>query len=197
MRCATVQYSAVREEESSSPSLFDTDHLDCLPLSPYRMMLVISPSLSPVLSPLHLSSHLPSSLLFISLSFFSHLISSPIIFISPLTLSHSPSAQNLVWVEENSDSHHLSLYFTAAAEYLQESHSTYEGIFPNRKGVLQSVELKPGGSEILVTDFDKKEYVALMVKHCTEGRFGVQATAVREGILDILPESCLEMFSDR
>ena len=114
-----------------------------------------------------------------------------------LISSLSLPSQNLVWVEENSDSHHLSLFFTAAAEYLQESHSTYEGIFPYRNGVFKSVELKPGGSDVLVTDANKKEYVDLMVMHCTEGRFGVQASAVREGILDILPESCLEMFSDR
>jgi HECT-domain (ubiquitin-transferase) len=141
---------------------------------------------------------LPACLSLLSLHLLSsHPLLSPLTSSSHLTPSYSLSSQNLVWVEENADSHHLSLFFTAAAEYLQESHCTYEGIFPDRKGVLQSIELKPGGSDVLVTDLNKKEFVALMVMHCTEGRFGVQASAVREGILDILPESCLEMFNDR
>ena len=59
------------------------------------------------------------------------------------------------------------------------------------------VDLRPQGSEILVTDDNKAEYLSLMVRHCTVGRFGAQAKAVREGLLSVLPASCLELFNSR
>jgi hypothetical protein len=36
-----------------------------------------------------------------------------------------------------------------------------------------------------------------MIQHCTAGRFGKQADAVRKGILDVIPAGCLDMFTDR
>ena len=53
------------------------------------------------------------------------------------------------------------------------------------------------GGNTLVTDSNKAEYLSLMVRHCTVGRFGVQARAVREGLLSVLPAACLELFNSR
>lgn len=103
----------------------------------------------------------------------------------------------------------LSLYFTASAQYrvtptekaLHEnmSNTNHPKSFLNESIKLTGciVDLRPQGSEILVTDDNKAEYLALMVKHCTVGRFGAQAKAVREGLLSVLPASCLELFNSR
>ena len=54
-----------------------------------------------------------------------------------------------------------------------------------------------GGENVLVTDKNKSKYLKLMVNHCTAGRFGLQAAAVRSGVLSVLPEPCLSLFNDR
>ena len=103
----------------------------------------------------------------------------------------------------------LSLYFTAASEYrtpppLDSIHiQRNSGQRPtpsflnNSKTVISTVSLIAGGEDKLVTDKNKSSYVQLMVRHCIDGRFGVQARAVREGIMSVLPEPCLSLFNDR
>ena len=101
----------------------------------------------------------------------------------------------------------LSLYFTAASEYrnapLESTYTNLKGTslprsFSNeKKNILCVVPLVVGGENKLVTDKNKSEYLQLMVHHCTAGRFGLQAAAVREGILSVLPEPCLSLFNDR
>ena len=63
--------------------------------------------------------------------------------------------------------------------------------------MISTVSLIAGGEDKLVTDKNKSTYVQLMVRHCIDGRFGVQARAVREGIMSVLPEPCLSLFNDR
>ena len=63
--------------------------------------------------------------------------------------------------------------------------------------MISTVPLVAGGENKLVTDKNKGTYLELMVSHCTAGRFGVQARAVREGIMSVLPEPCLSLFNDR
>ena len=47
-------------------------------------------------------------------------------------------------------------------------------------GGVEQVVLKVGGDQLAVTDENKAEYIALMVQHCSVGRMGPQAAAVRE-----------------
>ena len=114
-----------------------------------------------------------------------------------------------MWIEENSGVENLSLYFTASAQYrvtptdqalyANMSNTNHPKSFLNGsvKDTGCAVDLRPQGSDILVTDDNKSEYLSLMVKHCTVGRFGVQARAVREGLLSVLPAPCLELFNSR
>jgi HECT-domain (ubiquitin-transferase) len=114
--------------------------------------------------------------------------------------------QNLLWVEENSGIEDLSLYFTAGAEYRTvEVDSAYDNYsdcitpksFGSKKSSFSSVNLIRGGDNILVTDANKDLYLQLMIKHCTYGRFGRQATAVRQGVISVLPKTVLELFNGR
>ena len=109
-------------------------------------------------------------------------------------------------MEENSGIEDLSLYFTAGAEYRTvETDSTYDNYgdsitpksFGNKKSSFSSVNLIRGGDNILVTDTNKDLYLQLMVKHCTHGRFGRQASAVRQGVISVLPKTVLELFNGR
>lgn len=114
-----------------------------------------------------------------------------------------------MWIEENSGVEDLSLYFTASALYRatpspQSLHANRSNT-NNPKSFLNVsikdtgciVDLRPMGGNTLVTDSNKAEYLSLMVRHCTVGRFGVQARAVREGLLSVLPAACLELFNSR
>jgi hypothetical protein len=51
-----------------------------------------------------------------------------------------------------------------------------------KKDEIKIISLLKNGENILVTDKNKEKYINLMVRHLTEGRFGVQARAVRKGI---------------
>ncbi|EGD73425.1 hypothetical protein PTSG_12263 [Salpingoeca rosetta] len=64
-------------------------------------------------------------------------------------------------------------------------------------GMLETVELKPGGSSIPVTEENKREYVQLIVHHRLLRGIEEQVQALREGFNDIVPPAWLEMFDER
>jgi hypothetical protein len=69
--------------------------------------------------------------------------------------------------------------------------------FGGKKSSFCSVNLMRGGDNVLVTDANKDLYLQLMIKHCTYGRFGRQANAVRQGVISVLPKTVLELFNGR
>eukprot|EP00658_Telonema_sp_P-2_P031708 TRINITY_DN23669_c0_g1_i2.p1 TRINITY_DN23669_c0_g1~~TRINITY_DN23669_c0_g1_i2.p1 ORF type:complete len:258 (+),score=80.36 TRINITY_DN23669_c0_g1_i2:105-878(+) len=58
-----------------------------------------------------------------------------------------------------------------------------------------TVDLIPGGSEIEVTDANKGEWVSQMIKHKLVTAITEQSAAFRQGMLDVLPEAALSLFT--
>ena len=66
-----------------------------------------------------------------------------------------------------------------------------------RFGEVFEVDLKPGGSQIPVTEANKKEYVDLVVEHRIHKRVESQFDAFRNGILELVPLELLCVFDER
>lgn len=56
------------------------------------------------------------------------------------------------------------------------------------------VELKPGGTDIDVTDENKMEYLALMLRHRMLGSVADQLSAMLTGLYEVIPKSLLAVF---
>jgi len=59
------------------------------------------------------------------------------------------------------------------------------------------VELKPGGSEIAVTEENKKEYVNMVVEYRISKRVKAQFDAFNKGLLELIPIELLSVFDER
>ena len=66
-----------------------------------------------------------------------------------------------------------------------------------RFGEVFEVDLKPGGSQITVTEANKEEYVRLVVEHRIHKRVESQFDAFRNGILELVPMELLFVFDER
>ncbi|KAH9967971.1 hypothetical protein BC827DRAFT_1152318 [Russula dissimulans] len=66
-----------------------------------------------------------------------------------------------------------------------------------RLGKMATMELKPGGANIPVTDENKREYVDLMVKYHTLERVKDQFGALRSGFMDLIPQDLITLFDER
>ncbi|KAK4704406.1 hypothetical protein P7C70_g1799, partial [Phenoliferia sp. Uapishka_3] len=64
-------------------------------------------------------------------------------------------------------------------------------------GVMQIVELKPGGANIPVTEENKMEYIHLLCKHRLDGRVEQQVKAFRQGLHEVVPPEALSIFDER
>lgn len=64
-------------------------------------------------------------------------------------------------------------------------------------GVMETVELKPGGASIQVTEENKMEYIHLLCKHRLEGRVEEQVRAFRQGLHEVVPAEALAIFDER
>ena len=64
-------------------------------------------------------------------------------------------------------------------------------------GNIEGYELKPGGSDIKVTEENKKEYVRLIVRHRLLRGIVEQVVALRKGFRDVVPSQFMEMFDQR
>ncbi|OBZ68497.1 putative E3 ubiquitin-protein ligase hulA [Grifola frondosa] len=65
-----------------------------------------------------------------------------------------------------------------------------------RQGVRVTVELKPGGASIPVTDDNKAEYVRLVVEYHLRGRVQAQFDAFMSGFNDLIPSSAISIFNE-
>ncbi|KAI9508971.1 hypothetical protein F5148DRAFT_822211 [Russula earlei] len=77
-------------------------------------------------------------------------------------------------------------------DVLEESFSVTE----DRFGELVTVDLKPGGANLPVTETNKEEYVELVVSHRIAGRISEQFRAFLEGLGDVLPLDLLRVFDE-
>lgn len=66
-----------------------------------------------------------------------------------------------------------------------------------RFGELITVELKPGGEQMEVTEENKKEYVDLVVEYRISKRVKEQFGAFMEGLLELIPKDLITVFDER
>lgn len=91
--------------------------------------------------------------------------------------------KNLRWMLDNSTEHVLGhLTFTAESEEF---------------GRVRTVELKPGGAAIPVTDENKTEYVQLMCEHKMTTSVTKQINAFLEGFHELVPPGLISLFDDK
>jgi len=64
-------------------------------------------------------------------------------------------------------------------------------------GVKQTIELKPGGADIPVTDENKQEYVDLMIEHSINAGVEEQLKVFRNGLYEIIPSDLISIFDER
>ncbi|TFK40825.1 hypothetical protein BDQ12DRAFT_648114 [Crucibulum laeve] len=90
--------------------------------------------------------------------------------------------RSLVWMLDND-----------ITDVLDETFSTIE----ERFGELVTVELKPGGDEIPVTEANKKEYVDAVVAYRISKRVKEQFDSFMEGLLELIPRDLINVFDER
>ena len=83
--------------------------------------------------------------------------------------------KNLIWMLENDITHVLDLNFTEEVDYF---------------GRTETVELKPGGAGIKVTEGNKREYVNLVARHRMTTAIKAQIGAFLEGFWELVPKVC-------
>lgn len=64
-------------------------------------------------------------------------------------------------------------------------------------GVKQTIELKPGGANIPVTDENKQEYINLMIEHSINAGVEEQLKVFRNGLYEIIPSDLISIFDER
>ncbi|KAF7314296.1 E3 ubiquitin-protein ligase [Mycena kentingensis (nom. inval.)] len=78
-------------------------------------------------------------------------------------------------------------------DVLYETFSTTE----ERFGEHVTIELKPGGEELSVTEENKKEYVDLIIAYRIARRVKEQFDAFMEGLLELVPTELINVFDER
>lgn len=87
---------------------------------------------------------------------------------------------SLMWILEN-DPTDLDLRFTIDEELFGQTHQH---------------ELKPGGTEIVVTNENKKEYIHLVIQWRFMNRVQKQMTAFKEGFFELIPQDLIKIFDE-
>ncbi|KAH9480424.1 putative E3 ubiquitin-protein ligase hulA [Psilocybe cubensis] len=90
--------------------------------------------------------------------------------------------RSLVWMLENDITDVLDETFTTTEE---------------RFGELVTIDLKPGGEDIPVTEANKKEYVEAVVSYRISRRVKEQFDAFMEGLLELIPRDLINVFDER
>lgn len=113
-------------------------------------------------------------------SLYKHLLAQPLSY-EDIEAVDPDYFKNLKWMLENDINGVLELNFTAETDYFDKK---------------DTIELKPGGSKIAVTNDNKAEYVNLITKHRMTNAIEQQILAFLEGFWEIVPKDLLEMFND-
>ncbi|XP_016517711.1 E3 ubiquitin-protein ligase NEDD4-like isoform X1 [Poecilia formosa] len=103
----------------------------------------------------------------------------------PITLQDMESVDSeyfnsLKWILEN-DPEDLDLRFTIDEELFGETHQH---------------DLKPGGSEIVVTNENKKQYIDLVMQWRFVNRIQKQMMAFKEGFFELIPKDLIRIFDE-
>ncbi|DAZ93420.1 TPA: hypothetical protein N0F65_000071 [Lagenidium giganteum] len=114
-----------------------------------------------------------------SLPLLKHMLGVPISF-SDLEFLDEELYRNAVWLRENTNVASLCLDFTVQRLDAQ--------------GVMTTVELKPGGQDIAVTDDNKEEYLDLLMKYRMFDTVKDQIAAMVQGLYDVIPTTLLAVF---
>ncbi|KDR82841.1 hypothetical protein GALMADRAFT_238445 [Galerina marginata CBS 339.88] len=91
---------------------------------------------------------------------------------------------------------HRSLVWMLAndiTDVLDETFTTTE----ERFGELVTIDLKPGGEDVPVTEENKKEYVDAVVEYRISRRVKEQFDAFMEGLLELIPRDLVNVFDER
>ena len=78
-------------------------------------------------------------------------------------------------------------------DVIDETFTTTE----DRFGEMVTVELKPGGADIPVTEENKKEYVSLIVEYRISKRVKEQFDAFMSGFRELIPQDLINVFDER
>ncbi|XP_023251484.1 E3 ubiquitin-protein ligase NEDD4 isoform X2 [Seriola lalandi dorsalis] len=103
----------------------------------------------------------------------------------PITLQDMESVDSeyfnsLMWILEN-DPTDLDLRFTIDEELFGQTHQH---------------ELKLGGTEIVITNENKKEYIHLVMQWRFVNRIQKQMTAFKEGFFELIPQDLIKIFDE-
>uniref|UniRef100_A0A8C5PAT7 E3 ubiquitin-protein ligase NEDD4 n=1 Tax=Leptobrachium leishanense TaxID=445787 RepID=A0A8C5PAT7_9ANUR len=103
----------------------------------------------------------------------------------PITLNDMESVDSeyynsLQWILEN-DPVELDLRFTVDEELFGQTHQH---------------DLKPGGSEIVVTNKNKKEYIDLVIQWRFVERVQKQMASFKEGFFELIPQDLIKIFDE-
>lgn len=79
------------------------------------------------------------------------------------------------------------------ADIVDETFTTVEDKF----GEMVTVELKPGGEEVPVTDDNKAEYIELMTEWRISKRVEEQFKAFQSGFTELIPQDLINVFDER
>lgn len=78
-------------------------------------------------------------------------------------------------------------------DVIDETFTTTE----ERFGEMVTVELKPGGNDVPVTEENKKEYVSLIVEYRISRRVKEQFEAFMSGFSELIPQDLINVFDER
>ncbi|KAF9013244.1 hypothetical protein BDQ17DRAFT_1536926 [Cyathus striatus] len=78
-------------------------------------------------------------------------------------------------------------------DVLDETFTTTE----DRFGELVTIELKPGGGDVPVTEENKKEYVEAVVQYRISRRIKEQFDSFMEGLLELIPRELINVFDEK
>ena len=66
-----------------------------------------------------------------------------------------------------------------------------------RFGELVTIELRPGGADVNVTEENKKEYVDAVVEYRISKRVKEQSDAFMSGFSELIPQDLITIFDER
>ena len=78
-------------------------------------------------------------------------------------------------------------------DVIDETFTTME----ERFGEMVTIDLKPGGAEVAVTEENKKEYVDLVVEYRISKRVKDQFDAFMSGFSELIPQDLINVFDER
>ena len=78
-------------------------------------------------------------------------------------------------------------------DIIDETFTTTE----ERFGEMVTIELKPGGTDVPVTEENKKEYVDLVVEYRIFKRVKEQFDAFMSGFSELIPQELINVFDER